>query len=1004
MGLRDNVLKSLRTLFDAEREDRIAAESPSAQAMRNSPASIYSVWGREDVGGLLSISQNLMDRYADYEAMQDYPDIRTAIEYFASDATQPNADNGRTIWVTSRDAAIVGSANAMLKRRLRLEDDAFSLAFGLCSMGNDFEEVLVTENGVVGLNHLPAPTVRRIERLDGTLIGFVQDISGRFTAEQDELRRMLAGQSEVPAHVALFEDWQIVQFRLRGHARRSPYGAAVQEPARWIWKRLVMLEDAVMIYKLTRSPARNAFYVDVTDVPPAKREAFLQKQKRDLKKKSMVDPRTGRLDMRYNPLCLAAATKVPLLDGSERDMVELAAAFERGEEQWIYSTDLSREGALTPGKVVWAGKTRCDAQIVKVTLDNGESIKATPDHKFIRRNGEFVEAGSLKPGDSLMPFRRRVSDKKVGDTLDGYELVYDPAAKRSFYTHRVVAKTLLGKVVGDGRVTHHVDFNPLNNSPKNLQLMEWEAHLALHREAGFNGGNAVAAARRADPDLDQRMRAVAARNITAYNISEEKRARTSEQNRARDSGQYIRRYNASKKHKADNTIRRAGRLAFWAVPENRASVSEKNKLVYSDEFVDAIRALVAEEPDAGAPRIAAIANECGFVELLKKANPNKTKKIKNVHREMLRWMARDLGFKSFADFKQLAPCDNHKVVSVEWLAEREDTYCITVDETHTFATSAGVFVKNSMDEDYVIAVSDGRNLARVEVLAGPDYQNIDDVGYFQRKLHGALKVPRAYLGQDAPIQGKAILSSEDVRAARVTLQVQKELRNGIERLVRIDQAARGYPNAWQTDFEVCMTVPSGIYELAAMEVKNARADFASRVQPYVSMRWIREHVFKLSDEEIAAIETQSDNEAMHQAEMQQKQQALMSAPPIAADPMGQVQPGAPGVQGAPGAAPAGAPAGAPPPPPSASMPFAPPSRSEQIRNYDAVQRLEEKRDKMSRQNHQRLVDQIHGLMENDKSLSDKVGQAIGLVNDLRSLALRNSNGHVSALPSAARRF
>jgi hypothetical protein len=309
-----------------------------------------------------------------------------------------------------------------------------------------------------------------------------------------------------------------------------------------------------------------------------------------------------------------------------------------------------------------------------------------------------------------------------------------------------------------------------------------------------------------------------------------------------------------------------------------------------------------------------------------------------------------------------------------------------------------------MDEDYVIAVSDGRNLARVEVLAGPDYQNIDDVGYFQRKLHGALKVPRAYLGQDAPIQGKAILSSEDVRAARVTLQVQKELRNGIERLVRIDQAARGYPNAWQTDFEVCMTVPSGIYELAAMEVKNARADFASRVQPYVSMRWIREHVFKLSDEEIAAIETQSDNEAMHQAEMQQKQQALMSAPPIAADPMGQVQPGAPGVQGAPGAAPAGAPAGAPPPPPSASMPFAPPSRSEQIRNYDAVQRLEEKRDKMSRQNHQRLVDQIHGLMENDKSLSDKVGQAIGLVNDLRSLALRNSNGHVSALPSAARRF
>ena len=232
MGLRDNVVKSLRTLFDAEREDRIAAESPSAQAMRQSPNSIYNVWGREDVGGLLSVSQNLQDRYADCEAMLDYPDIRTAIEYFASDATQPNMDNGRTIWVKSRDAAIVGSADSLIKRRLRLEDDIYSMAFSLCSSGNCLEEVLITDNGVVGLNHLPAPTMRRVERLDGTLIGYVQDITGRFTAEQDELRKMVAGQAEVPPHVALFEDWQVVHFRLRTASRRSPYGVSVAEPAR----------------------------------------------------------------------------------------------------------------------------------------------------------------------------------------------------------------------------------------------------------------------------------------------------------------------------------------------------------------------------------------------------------------------------------------------------------------------------------------------------------------------------------------------------------------------------------------------------------------------------------------------------------------------------------------------------------------------------------------------------------------------------------------------------
>ena len=45
------------------------------------------------------------------------------------------------------------------------------------------------------------------------------------------------------------------------------------------------------------------------------------------------------------------------------------------------------------------------------------------------------------------------------------------------------------------------------------------------------------------------------------------------------------------------------------------------------------------------------------------------------------------------------------------------------------------------DEDFVIGVREGRELARVEVLSGPDYQNTDDVEYFKKMLHGALRVP-----------------------------------------------------------------------------------------------------------------------------------------------------------------------------------------------------------------------------------------------------------------------
>ena len=60
-------------------------------------------------------------------------------------------------------------------------------------------------------------------------------------------------------------------------------------------------------------------------------------------------------------------------------------------------------------------------------------------------------------------------------------------------------------------------------------------------------------------------------------------------------------------------------------------------------------------------------------------------------------------FKSVA---ALAIPHNHKVAKIEWPEEKEDTYTLTVDTAHTFAVSAGAFVKNSNDEDFFIPQRD----------------------------------------------------------------------------------------------------------------------------------------------------------------------------------------------------------------------------------------------------------------------------------------------------------
>ena len=90
------------------------------------------------------------------------------------------------------------------------------------------------------------------------------------------------------------ENWQIAHFRVLGNDKHYPYGTSVLEPARRIWRQLVLLEDAMMAYRIVRSPERRVFYFDVGTVAPQDVEQFIEKAKTQLKRNQVVDPSTGR--------------------------------------------------------------------------------------------------------------------------------------------------------------------------------------------------------------------------------------------------------------------------------------------------------------------------------------------------------------------------------------------------------------------------------------------------------------------------------------------------------------------------------------------------------------------------------------------------------------------------------------------------------------------------------------------------------------------------------------
>jgi hypothetical protein len=193
-----------------------------------------------------------------------------------------------------------------------------------------------------------------------------------------------------------------------------------------ILNQLRMIEDSVVIYRLSRSSEKRIFYIDVGNLPKPKAEQFLREQMMKYRNKMNYNSLTGEVDTsrKFMSLmedfwfprreggrgtevttlpagCLAMDTKVSLLDGRELTISEIEAEMKDGKQLWTYSCHPST-GVFAPGLISWAGVTQKSAKVMKITLDNGESLVCTYDHKFPIYDLGFVEAKDLVVGQSMI--------------------------------------------------------------------------------------------------------------------------------------------------------------------------------------------------------------------------------------------------------------------------------------------------------------------------------------------------------------------------------------------------------------------------------------------------------------------------------------------------------------------------------------------------------------------------------------------------------------------------
>tara|TARA_R100001509_G_scaffold148370_1_gene106203 strand:- start:2818 stop:4788 length:1971 start_codon:yes stop_codon:yes gene_type:complete len=271
-------------------------KSASGQQFRKSEYSPFDVMHSK-----IMAQQNRAERYVDYDQMEYMPEIASALDIYADEMTT-HSSLSPMLNIDCPNEEIKAVLQSLYVNVLNLEHNLFGWCRSMCKFG-DFMLYLDIDDriGIKSVVSLPLREVERMEGEDPTNPNYVQ------------YQWNSAGMT--------FENWQIAHFRILGNDKYAPYGTSVLDPSRRIWRQLVLMEDAMMAYRIVRSAERRVFYIDVGNIAPNDVEQFVQKTITSMKRNQVVDANTGRVDLRYNPLSVEEDYFIPTR-GGENSKIE----------------------------------------------------------------------------------------------------------------------------------------------------------------------------------------------------------------------------------------------------------------------------------------------------------------------------------------------------------------------------------------------------------------------------------------------------------------------------------------------------------------------------------------------------------------------------------------------------------------------------------------------------------------------------------------------------------
>lgn len=308
--------------------------------------------------------------YYDYEMMDKDSIPASVLDIYTDDSTQENDEN-ELLKISSDNEKIVETLETLFYDILNIDFSLHAWIRNLLKYGDFFLYLNIEEkSGIV--NAIPLSPYN-VERIEGEDDNDPTKVYFKLTGDQYQDVQL--------------ENYEMAHFRLLNDIAYLPYGKSILESGRHVWKQLKMMEDAMLIYRVTRAPERRVFYIDVGGLRPDDVDGFMQKIINRIKRVPVVDERTGELNLKYNVEAINddfffatrngnETARVDTLAGGtayEIDDVEylrnkLFAAFKVPKSYLTYEEDLSGKSSLAQEDVRFSRTINRLQKIVEAEL------------------------------------------------------------------------------------------------------------------------------------------------------------------------------------------------------------------------------------------------------------------------------------------------------------------------------------------------------------------------------------------------------------------------------------------------------------------------------------------------------------------------------------------------------------------------------------------------------------------------------------------------------------